>query len=264
MKFSRLLLLLLDLLVAALTLQKNLLQNLLYQNGMNVIDLTSNSSEYVTRQKFSALSFRPVAGFDEFTRPRDDNPYYIINSLQDVTTKHKDKLEDRNNRFLIKEDLSGVFFNETEDSWIHRDFPSEDSLKYISYDLAEKGCFDNSMGESGSFGKGVTFSLSAAYTRSVDAGINLFLLRWRYQFELEIGASVSFKSGVSCDIGKGEYGRVWATIYQVEAPPSRKTYLNFNQDGGYESGQSEYEEGFSFVLNKMPTVTCHTSYLPCA
>lgn len=225
--------------------------------GVNIIDLTSN---YSTPLRSLAT---PYAGFDRFDTPKDPNHYYIVNTLDEIPAKYPEKLQDKSNRFLVKDSKSGAFYYKEEDAWVHVEYSDIEKLEYRPLNLDMVGCFDNSMGTSGGIKKSFSASYSMSYDRAVNVNINLIILQWLWEWEVEIGTSVSFKSSASCDIGEGEYGRLWATIYIGSTPEYRKTKISFIDKGGYEKISQKRGEKLSFILSKLPTATCSNSLTPC-
>lgn len=223
-----------------------------------VVDLTDDDSNLeITKVGFN---------YEKFEKPRnDDKTVYVVNKLDDISDHPG--LINYNNRFLARDSHESIYWDEELGSWVKQTYN-------MNLDIGEKqveleACLDASNGDDGSLSRSTSYSVSLSDTTGISYSLTFatldisFLLNWLNP-ELELAVSVSFKTSASCNIKKGEYGRLLSVFTTATTKPFGKTLMKLENTKFVPTSETTLVlDVLEYFVDKMPQTICHRSNIPC-
>lgn len=161
---------------------------------------------------------------------------YALKSIKSLETKHRDKLNNRNNTFYIKDTGSALFFDNHAKEWteikkVEADFQPQ--VKFLDW-LPISFCLDSRLGSGGILSREVRLTLEATSQLSLAA-----VLRSNIGFVIGVGGILGFKVGMqkgvmitfNCNLSKGELCQLQYRPSYVEVPSLTKSLLKLTKYG---------------------------------
>lgn len=145
---------------------------------------------------------------------------YSLRSIEELESKHADKLSDTTNVFQFKDTKSSLQYNHRNRNWVEvrqKDPADAPQIFPLEYWIPASYCLDSTSGSGGTISRIVTVLLEAAVENYVD----LYIGFPTYAFLEALGLSIGVKVGkvmaatllFSCAVNKGE-------ILQMQYRPS--------------------------------------------
>lgn len=220
-----------------------------------IVDLTGDMSRMLV-----------VGGWNRFEGANSgDSTVYVVNKVDDISDHTA--LIDKSNRFLAKDTHESIYWDPEEKSWIKQTYD-------LNLDIGEKlveleACIDTTHGDSGSLSRSTSYSVSLSDSSGVsfaakvgELDISFFLNL--FNPELELALTVSFKTSATCDVKKGEYGRLLSVFTTATTRPFGRTMMELKGTKFVPTGENTLVfDIIEYFVDKMPQTICHRSDVPC-